>query len=276
MKIVVYTMSGAGNIFSVIDNRKYKFSTKDLEKYAPLICGYNVLKPTEGLIALNEGDSVNDFIVYFFNPDGSYGAMCGNGARCAVKFAYSRGLITQEFATTFTMANSLYTATIEDNEVTVYFPDPLEIIQEKNIIVNGNTINGGYINVGSDHFVTEINSHLFSEFPLVEFALPLRYHPDFLPRGVNVNIYTRQEDEVVYMRTYERGVEAETGACGTGAISTALYCALTHNIPSPIRLVPTSGQQLVVGFMNSNKGITDVYLRGGAEILDTFTMEIKQ
>ncbi len=273
MKIDVYIMSGAGNIFSVIDNRKYQFSKEDLQTLTPSVCGYFTSKPTEGFIVLNNGDVYNDFSVYFFNPDGSYGAMCGNGARCAVKFAATLNMIQEKVLTTFVMADARYSAIIENDEVTVYFPDPLEVIRDKGVIVNGERIHGGYVNVGSDHFITEIISDTLSAFPLVAFALPLRHHSDFLPRGVNVNIYTRKEHNVVYMRTYERGVEAETGACGTGAVSTAIYCALTHNIPSPICLIPSSGQQLTVGFAMHHNTITDVYLRGGAEILHTFSME---
>lgn len=273
MKIDLYIMSGAGNIFSVMDNRKYQFSKDDLHKLTPSICGYARSKPTEGLIVLNNGDIYNDFSVYFFNPDGSYGAMCGNGARCAVKFAATLNIIQEKILTTFIMADTRYSAIIENDEVTVYFPDPLEVIPDKRVMVNGEHIHGGYVNVGSDHFVTEIITDTFSAFPLVAFALPLRHHTDFLPRGVNVNIYTRKENDVVCLRTYERGVEAETGACGTGAISTAIYCSLIHNIPSPICLIASSGQQLTVGFTRHLNTITDVYLRGGAEILDTFLME---
>lgn len=267
-------MSGAGNIFSVIDNRNTQFSIDILQKLTPNLCAVPYSQSTEGCIVMNNGDENNDFIVDFFNPDGSYGAMCGNGARCAVRYAQYLGLIPKA-DTIFTMANTQYTARFIGNEIIVNFPPPLEINTEKTVEVNDRVIKGGYVNVGSDHFITEMPPDGFSDIELESFARPLRYHNDFLPRGVNVNICTHGNNATVYIRTYERGVEAETGACGTGAISTALYYALKHQLPSPIQLIPTSGQMLTVGFQRMDDNtFTNVYLQGSAEFLETLSVDV--
>jgi len=273
MIISVYCMSGAGNIFSVIDNRNTRFSIETLQKLTPLLCSESCSQSTEGCIVMNDGNANNDFIVDFFNPDGSYGAMCGNGARCAVRFAESLGIITKNDVV-FTMANTQYSARFVGNEIVVNFPPPIDITAEKMVAVNDCVVQGGYVNVGSDHFIVEMPRDGFSDIDLENFARPLRYHDDFLPRGVNVNISTFH-NMAILIRTYERGVEAETGACGTGAISTALYYALKYQIPSPIKLIPTSGQQLTVGFdRNDDTIFSNVYLQGSAEFLETVSVDV--
>lgn len=279
MKITVHLMSGAGNIFSVIDGRSHEFNRQTLQKIAHTICYHNPDKPTEGFICVEGGDSFIDFGAHFFNPDGSYGAMCGNGGRCAVLFAHSLSLVKKTSHTPFVMSSRTYTASINsDNTIRVSFPRPAVANKDVTVSVDGTEVKGGYFDVGSDHFVTEIPFEEFESFDLVSFAKPIRYHKDFEPRGVNVNIFTYDTDKEnrrVRLRTYERGVEAETGACGTGAISTALYIALTTGWSSPITLIPPSGDELRVYYnIFSPKDIGRVSLEGNACFLDKFEMDI--
>lgn len=277
MKIVTHIMSGAGNIFSVIDNRDYGFDKDVLKSITQKICYANPDKPTEGFIAINAGDEEYDFHADFFNPDGSFGAMCGNGGRCAVWFANHNGMINNTEHCVFTMANAVYYGSISNGTVSVDFPPPIFIDTDINLSVhNAPPFQGGYINVGSDHFITEIDTPDFSSFPLREFAPPIRHHAVFQPRGVNVNIFRLDTpNNKVMMRTYERGVEAETGACGTGAISTALYIALTKHRQSPITLVPTSGEELTVCFtLSDTKEISTIRLQGNARFLDSFEIDL--
>ncbi len=278
MVVLIHIMSGAGNIFSVIDNRVYKFDKETLQNITSKICHVNPDKPTEGFIAINAGDDEYDFHADFFNPDGTYGAMCGNGGRCAVLFAYNASMIHNPDRCTFSMANTKYSARVLGNGIiSVDFPSPLSINTDIEMKDEHRTLKGGYINVGSDHFITEINSEDFADFDIIPFARPIRYHKTFEPRGVNVNIFRLDtKNRKVSMRTYERGVEAETGACGTGAISTALYIALTKQWDSPITLIPTSGEELTVGFtITEANTIQNLRLEGNARFLDSFEIDMK-
>jgi diaminopimelate epimerase len=275
MNIPAKYMSGAGNVFTVIDGRHYSYTVEDWQKITPKLCGSDFR--TEGLIVLTQSTISEElthpllnFDAEFFNPDGSYGAMCGNGGRCAVRFALHT--IDSETAQNiseihFTMAGATYQAEQVGNDIRVYFPMPLEY--RKNITVNylNTTISGDYADVGSQHFVInyeQLHSDvLFQEFDISTFAPPLRFHKDFAPLGVNINIFAVENDKL-HLRTYERGVEAETGACGTGAISTAISM-INHAIAhSPITLIPTSNIPLTVGYEPEN---SVMWLQGAAEFI---------
>lgn len=271
MDIKITYMSGAGNLFSVIDNRNYNLSKYLLQKLAPKFCSARI--PTEGLLAINKSDSV-DFDADFYNPDGSSGVMCGNGGRCSVVFAGKYNFIdnlNKNFIE-FSMAGEIYKAKLENDVVSLYMPPPIEISQ--NIKIDEDFFSGftDYINVNSDHIVfnyANLNkTESFFDFDLVEFAKPLRNLEILFPRGVNVNVYHIDNQNKIHLRTFERGVEAETGACGTGATSTAISLAITGIKEFPIEIIPKSKKNLIidcVGLFPSK--IENMILQGTAEII---------
>lgn len=252
-------MSGAGNLFTVIEQNEYlKIDLKDIST----LCGMNSsLKSTEGLMVLMPSKEY-DFECLFFNPDGSTGMMCGNGARCIVRFAYDKFNITKD-KVTFLMSGSIYEGMITD-QVTVFF-EKEKMLEETLININGKSLQVGYADVGSQHCI--LDSSVFANdidnIEIDKIGRLVRYHDKFKPIGVNANFYQKINSNEVKLRTYERGVEAETGACGTGAISLALYLDKFTDYTLPISIIPSSGQKIIIDKKNSK-----ILLTGPAEYLE--------
>ncbi len=215
-------MHGAGNIFCVIDNRILNFSIAELAQF--IVEDIPINWSVDGLIAIRENDAF-DFEVDFLNPDGSHGPMCGNGARCAVRY-YVQEIKNPEQNSgivSFIMAGNIYKAEYElfGQIVTVHFENSPSI---KSVALPiENNIHGFYVENGSDHLIIDAKQFMnseqeFDDFNLIAFAKPLR-RLDMFPRGVNVNLVYPKENGVLRIRTFERGVERETAACGTGALA---------------------------------------------------------
>lgn len=274
----IHKMTGAGNTFTIFDNRESKVTLEEIQSISQQLSTAFGDK-TEGIMAVNTSTvDTTDFDVWFFNPDGSFGAMCGNGSRCAVQFAKLLGIVTEHQMISFTMANSLYSAAFTPNGVAVTMPDYREFSKEVTVRIADKIYIGSYLNVGSDHFIVHknqfgISDEEFWSYDFTEDAKQLRFASDFEPRGVNVSIYMICEDNVVWMRTYERGVEAETGACGTGAISVATVVNHFHNVDFPIEIVPTSQQRIWVDYKTQESQNTFI-LEGNALFAETKTFEL--
>lgn len=273
-------MSGAGNLFSVIDNRIYGFDIGKLISLAPILCGKNEINnfSTEGLIALQNSSEYN-FMAEFLNPDGSYGAMCGNGGRCAVAFANTIKLTDNKKSVCFKMAGSVYSATInQDNTVSLEFPPLIEYKENITIKINNLKILLDYLDVGADHVVINYDNinlnKKFRDFDINELGRKIRFHNFFRPKGTNVNFFQIENNHTVQLRTYERGVEAETGACGTGTIATAIVCNRKYNLSFPIKIIPPSRIPLFVDVKYKGENVETVILTGPAEILRHNKIEI--
>ncbi|MGB9770461.1 MAG: diaminopimelate epimerase [Candidatus Kapaibacteriota bacterium] len=283
MEIELTIMSGAGNIFSVVDNRNYSLSKEFFIKNAPKICSKSYSKGnTEGLLVVETASSnEKDFALKYFNPDGSYGMMCGNGGRCAVLFAKDKGIIeTSKSRIRFDVWEVEYIAELIEDKIRLKFPPPTIIKKEILVTIEKDNIFGDYINVNSPHFVINFIDSPFSkeydffEFPLHEIAPKIRGHEIFRPDGVNVNFYLNFSEKI-YLRTYERGVEKETGACGTGAISTAVSLFLKNHSKKRFLIVPPSKEELEVEIYSEDSGnITEIYLTGKAKVLEIAKLDI--
>jgi diaminopimelate epimerase len=301
--VEVTLMSGAGNLFSVVDNRRIQWSVEQAKHLAPALCKQVFERQTEGLMLIGNGEAEQDFQMEFFNPDGSHGAMCGNGGRCAVWFAHSNGIFAKPVGShvQFSALDTLYHATVLDKErVRLVFPPPREVNfplhlalkaprhsdehhSDKGLADVSLTI--GYVNVGSDHAVVwfdELGRQIqrtIANVDIQHWGALVRHHSAFA-RGANANFYAllgaHDGLPTLHIRTFERGVEAETGACGTGAIATALVAYLRHDLKPPVRLVPPSGSPLVVNFLPTPDNVECITLEGSAEILDTRTVLFSQ
>lgn len=275
----IHKMTGAGNIFTIFDNRLCQLGQEQIQQHA-LLLSTAFGDKTEGIMAINNATSdTSDFDVWFFNPDGSFGAMCGNGSRCAVQFAMTLGIISANKKISFTMANAFYSADFTPNGVAVTMPDFIEFTKEVSVRIGDKIYVGSYMNVGSDHYILhknqfEISDDEFWSFDFTEDAKQLRFSQEFEPRGVNVSIYMIGDNNVVCMRTYERGVEAETGACGTGAISVATVVNHFHKVDFPIEIVPTSQQRILVDYQVNNSNNIFI-LEGNALYIDSQSIEIE-
>jgi diaminopimelate epimerase len=283
MLIEVTYMSGAGNLFSVIDNRKYNFSESAYSRIASDLCKPNKkeIGRMEGLLVINESKDY-DFEVWFFNPDGSSSMMCGNGGRCAVRFGKDHGLFeyTKNNTISFYMAKRNYTASIIENMIRLNFQAPQEIKKKISLEIENKTIIGDYINNGSDHFVLDFNENFssnindFNNFDIALFAPSIRHHIEFKRKGTNVNVFFQESKNKLYLRTFERGVEAETGACGTGALATAISLFTNNRIDLPVTIIPSSKIPLNVYIGSSDNKIDSLVLEGPAEYIGKDFVEI--
>lgn len=277
MKLDVFYMSGAGNLFTVLDNRDLDLSFNELSFLAFKLCNKNEINDnkTEGLLAVNSSDET-DFDVLFFNPDGSSDMMCGNGGRCAVFFAKEFNFIANTVQkTTFSMAGNHYSADFDDNEIKLYFPPPVEIATGLEMKIQNYNILYDFIDIGSRHVVINKNKNNFINSK--ELLKKIRNSPEFLPDGVNVNLFIKNEDKIDLM-TFEKGVEDITGACGTGAISSAFSVVYNNISDFPVIIHPPSNIPLTINITGNIDEIENVSLKGHAEIIgnNTFNIDLKE
>lgn len=260
-------MSGAGNLFTAVNFKELgDFPEYKLAQLAEILCGNTHQSPnmtTEGLLIVKNSDKY-DFECLFYNPDGSQGMMCGNGGRCAVKFAKDLNFFTKKSDIKFFMAGDSYWAEIDANGlITVKMPKFKMIKKDIALIINNEEIKGDYIDVGSDHFV--VNTNNIENLDILNVGKEIRHHSEFQPKGTNANFY-QAFPNYIKMRTFERGVEKETGACGTGTISSAWSYYTKHKPNLPIKVIPTSGEALFVNFNFDSEGELLSFLLTGTAV----------
>lgn len=272
MNLEVTYMSGAGNLFSVIDNRNLNLGLSEGNLLAPILCNKSDLNTinTEGLMFLENSSPGYDFNCTFFNPDGSNGMMCGNGGRAITRFAQVNGMIANKKEIKFNMSGDSYQAEVSGFNIKLYMPAP-KIIPELRIIElkDGSKFKGYYSNTGTHHFCIDLKEHGIKrkKLEIDKIGSEIRYHDYFSPEGTNINFYKIKKG-VVHLRTYEKGVEAETGACGTGAVATALAIFEKEEMDFPIKIIPTSGEELIIDIVGKYpKKIKNMVLEGPAKII---------
>lgn len=217
-KINFHKMEGAGNDFVVIDNRESQFSLEQIIAFTPKLCDRKFGIGADGLLALNNPDLDNvDYTMIYRNADGSDAGMCGNGSRCLALFAATRGFKALQV---FNVHDSIYKAEVDlkNQTVAVSFPD---VNSPQQIELNEHDLMKVY--TGTEHVVKFVSaSQLKNEKKLVEEGSTIRYSDLLNPPGTNVNFVCFQDDQLIELQTYERGVEGLTLACGTGAIASAI------------------------------------------------------
>jgi diaminopimelate epimerase len=266
MKIKFTKMHGAGNDFILIDDRAGTLPWEDHFLMAAL-AGRRSGIGCEGIIILQKSDKA-DFRMRFLNPDGTEVEMCGNGSRCAAAFAHSIG--ASGTAMTMETMCGLVDAQLKENGVTVWMPEPSKRNYGLEIKVGEATIKGDFINTGVPHFVVQVPN--ISAVDVQGLGRALRMHPAFAPEGTNADFVNSREPNRMSMRTYERGVEAETGACGTGAVACAVVAVETMNFSLPAQVKTPSGYDLVVDGDWRKKKCTGLTLTGPVKFV--FTGEI--
>ena len=241
-----YKYHGTGNDFIIIDNRDLHFDSKNQNMIAKM-CHRRFGIGADGLILL-ENDIDTDFKMVYFNADGKESTMCGNGGRCIVAFAKKIEIITNK--TSFIAIDGLHHAEINDNfEVN---------LQMKNVDEIENIDNDFVLDTGSPHYVKFVEK-LPIEF--VEEAKTIRNNSRFKNEGINVNFIEKITDNKVNIRTFERGVEDETYACGTGCVAAALSLMKLKNNEQKIHLI-TKGGNISVSANKNNSGFENIWLFG--------------
>jgi len=265
MPVPFVKMSGTGNDFILIDHRKPRIAREVMPEFTRLVCRRRFSAGADGLIFIEDSDKA-DFKWLFFNGDGSQAEMCGNGARCAARFAYMQGIAPARMR--FETLAGIIEATVSDINVSVRMTDPRDIKLNQTVDVEGSELEVHSVDTGvphAVHFVTD-----YSQLDVCKLGSRIRHHRNYMPAGTNVNFVQELEDGALKVRTYERGVENETMACGTGAAASALISALRGKADSPVDIVTSGGDRLTILFdVLEDRSVTNVFLKGPAHVVYT-------
>lgn len=259
MKLHFYKYQGTGNDFIMIDNRSLFFPKSNVGLIEKL-CNRRFGIGADGLILL-ENSEKQDFKMMYYNADGNEGSMCGNGGRCIVAFAKQLGIIKNE--TSFDAIDGLHFASVKNEIVSLKMIDVSDIVEE-------NT--HSFLNTGSPHHVTFCNS--VSAINVKEEGAKIRYGAPYFKTGTNVNFVEKTSNNTFKVRTYERGVEDETLACGTGVTAVAIAAHKIKKTTKNTIEIEVLGGNLEVSFKNEGKNYTNVFLKGPAQFVFEGTIEI--
>jgi diaminopimelate epimerase len=255
-------MSGTGNDFILIDNRLPLIAPEDMSALAAAVCRRKFSVGADGLILLEPSEQA-DFCWQFFNADGSTAEMCGNGARCAARFAFMQGIAPKKMR--FETLAGIIEAEISGSEVAVKMTEPVNLRLRQIIEVNNEPLEMHSINTGVPHAVVFVDN--IDETDVRGLGRTIRRHHAFAPAGVNVN-FVQQRGNAFKVRTYERGVEDETLACGTGAAASAIIAALLGQAAPPVEIITSGGDRLSISFAAEDNGkVHSVHLKGPARMI---------
>ena len=265
VKIWFTKMSGAGNDFVVIDNRSKQI--RNGPRVARILCDRRWGVGADGLLLLQKS-RIAGYRLMYFNADGSYGGMCGNGGRCIARYAVLNKIAPRNHC--FEALDHVYAASVRGSVVGLTMRDPRGFRLKRNIRLRGQAIVMSEVDTGSPHVVVRCEAlgrrKSLKSIDVMALGREIRYHSAFKPAGTNVNFIERGKGNSIRIRTYERGVEAETLACGTGSIASAIVASRLWEFKSPIVVVPESGKKLRVEFDDDGTKISNVRLVGPAAV----------
>jgi diaminopimelate epimerase len=263
-------LSGSGNDFILIDNRDRAVDPTRAGVLAAKVCAHRMSVGGDGLI-LVERSRRADFRWRLFNADGSEAEFSGNGARCAARFAYLKRIAPKQMRFE-TLAGMIEAEMVPRSvkrgakpifdQVKIRFPDPKGLRLNLRVALDGAERDAHFLDTGVPHCVYLVDDP--DQVDVVGIGRATRHHALFQPAGSNVNFISMLDPHHIRIRTYERGVEDETLACGTGSIASALIASLVGKAESPVTLIPQSRLNLMVHFQSDGKSFTDVYLQGDA------------
>ncbi len=273
MKLHFSKMNGAGNDFVVADNRTGALSLRAAEVVR--ICDRRHGVGADGLILVEKATDA-DFHMHFFNSDGTEAEMCGNGARCAAAFAVSQGLGADakgETIVRFMTASGRITAWVRGEIVAMEMMDARAMRLDVPVRVAQVPGNIHFMMVGTRHVIVPVEDATDLTYNcIMELGRALRNDPAFGPEGANVNFVSVDPAGRIRIRTYEKGVEAETHACGTGSVAAAVLFAHLGEGASRRTVVQSGGEELAVSFEVSPEGARNVTLSGPVAVNFTGTL----
>ena len=260
-------MNGAGNDFILVENLHGELTQQQLSKLARTLCDRRMSIGADGLMAIVPAKANADFGMLFFNCDGTLGEMCGNGARCICRYGYETGL-AGETQTVETTAGLVTGTRIDAKNYRIRLPDPMNL-QYLALDVDGKKVGCMYLELGNPgipHAVVQYPGlREADEQALFEFGRKLRYHPAF-PKGANVNFLEKTGENRFYERTWERGVEDFTYACGTGT-GASVYALAEKRRCGDHAEVEVKGGLLIVDIVREGKKCKDLLLTGPASMV---------
>jgi diaminopimelate epimerase len=258
-----WKMNGSGNDFILIDNRHGQIKDQDMARLVERACRRRESVGADGVIFVVESDQY-DFGWRFFNADGGEVEMCGNGGRCVSRFAFLNG-IAGPIMTFETLAGPI-SAEVNGRIVKVLMPEPSGLLMDLDLERQHGWESVDFINTGVPHVVVQVAD--LQNHPIFEHGKALRYHSHFSPEGTNANFMKVTGPDKLQIRTYERGVEDETLACGTGAIACALVASVRGVVSGPpVKIETRSGEALTIHFKRKGDSFEKVGLEGNTSIV---------
>jgi diaminopimelate epimerase len=260
-------MSGTGNDFVIIDNRTAGIPQVEQPDFARRICRRMFSVGADGLILIEESTKA-DFGWNFYNADGSVAEMCGNGSRCAARFAYRHKIVARKKMSIETLAGNVEAEICaEDEVVRVKMTQPFDFKLDISLALGGEERAVAYVNTGVPHAVIFVQE---DDVPVKTWGRKVRFHELFEPKGANANFVKLLPDGKLKVRTYERGVEGETMACGTGAVASALLASILKGIDSPVEVVTSGGDVLTIFFdLHDGPVAENIFLQGPTRLICT-------
>ncbi len=266
MMVSFTKMAGAGNDFIMVNNIDKPLQI-DWPAFAQRFCALKTGIGADGVIVLDT-DTDTDFTFRIFNADGSEAEMCGNGARCAGLFAHRQGIAPNPMR--FKTLAGVIGARIEGSDVAIQMTEPLGLKTGIGLDIQGRRLDVHFINTGVPHAI--LLSDSVSDEPVSALGRAIRHHEQFAPAGTNVDFVQVMGKDHIHVRTYERGVEDETFACGTGAVASAIISEHLGKVSGTPVHVTMKGGELKIDFTRQGSLYSGVWLMGPVETV--FTGEV--
>jgi diaminopimelate epimerase len=260
--IEFYKMSGSGNDFIIIDNRDLSLDVGNLPDFVRAVCRRQISVGADGVVII-EPSNTADFKWQFFNSDGSVAEMCGNAARCVAHLASFQGISGGKLS--FETIAGIVNAEVYENVPKVKLTDPSRVILGKKIALEGREFVLDIVDTGVPHAVNFVDN--IESCSVFDWGRKIRRHDCFQPKGTNANFAAVLGRHKMKVRTYERGVEDETLACGTGAVAAVLAAAERGLVDSPVDTIVQSGETLRIYFTRHNDRFKEIYLEGKVKIV---------
>ena len=276
--IPFWKMSGSGNDFIMIDHRNPIIPAEEMKQFVSKVCRRGLSVGADGVIFI-EPSTQADYAWHYYNADGGEVEMCGNGSRCVARFAYLQKIAPAKH-TIETLAGKVQAEVLgsSGDRVRVRLPDPSDLRLDLKIEIEGKIHPGHFVNTGVPHVIYLVDD--VETVDVVRLGRATRRHPLFAPRGTNANFVSMTDRKNLKIRTYERGVEDETLACGTGAIAAAIVTAALGKTAPPVSLLTRS--QVVLGvdfkigpsaedygapFKKEGNVFKEIFLEGDARVI---------
>ncbi|MBU2548416.1 MAG: diaminopimelate epimerase [Proteobacteria bacterium] len=258
-------MSGHGNDFILVDNWDGQVGQADMPGLTKAVCRRHLGVGADGMVFIEAGPDEVDFAWRFFNSDGSEAEMCGNAGRCAARFAYINGIAPAEMQ--FMTRAGIIQAQVGPDTVRIQMTRPGPAEMDCTLDLEEGPLTFCAMNTGVPHMVTWVDD--IEAARVQEMGRVIRFHPRFQPAGANANFAQIQARDHMAVRTYERGVEDETLACGTGCVASVLLAALQGRVDSPTRVLTRGGEDLIVHFTLKDGEFEEVFLEGPVRVICT-------
>lgn len=260
--IEFHKMSGSGNDFIIIDNRDLSLDVGDIRQFVRNVCRRKLSVGADGLFLI-EPSLRADFKWQFYNSDGSTAEMCGNGSRCVARYAYLKGIAGKKMS--FETIAGIISAEVSADIVKVKLTDPSPVILGEKLDIDGMLFVLDIVDTGVPHAVAFVDG--LQSFAVAVRGRKIRFHERFAPRGTNADFASVIDRHKIQLRTYERGVEDETLACGTGMVAGVLAAAQRGLVESPVDVEVQSGETLRIYFTRQDEGFQEIYLEGKVKMV---------